>query len=137
MSSRSLTKNYCSVGLRETQAYLRGVAQKYNLYKYIRFNTAVEAATWDDATAKWKVDVKVTGGKDAEFGSDYTIETDFLISAVGQLNQPSYPNIEGLDSFKGKIMHSARWDWSYDLEGKKVGIIGNGERDIALCAYIC
>ena len=42
------------------------------------------------------------------------------------LNYPKYPDIEGLDEFKGKMMHSARWDWSYDLKGKKVGIIGNG-----------
>ncbi|KAF2751300.1 flavin-binding monooxygenase-like protein [Sporormia fimetaria CBS 119925] len=113
-------------GQEEILAYLRGVAQKYNLYKYIRFNTAVEGATWDDEAAKWRVDVKVTGGKDAEFGSDYTIETDFLVSAVGQLNQPHYPEIEGLDTFKGKIMHSARWDWSYSLKDKKIGVIGNG-----------
>ena len=87
----------------------------------------MEAATWDDDAKRWKVDVKVTGGKDAEFHPDYTIESDFLISAVGQLNQPRYPDIEGIDTFKGKKMHSARWDWSYNLKGKKIGIIGNGE----------
>lgn len=113
-------------GQEEILDYLRNVAQKYQLYKYIRFNTSVEAATWDDQKNRWKVDVKVTGGKDAEFNPEYTIETDFLVSAVGQLNQPRYPDIEGLENFKGKIMHSARWDWSYSLEGKKVGIIGNG-----------
>lgn len=68
----------------------------------------------------------MTGGKDAEFSSGYSIESDFLISAVGQLNQPRYPDIEGLDDFKGKIIHSARWDWSYDMTDKKIGIIGNG-----------
>ena len=72
------------------------------------------------------MDVKVTGGKDAEFSPSYSIESDFLISAVGQLNQPRYPDIEGLEDFKGKIIHSARWDWSYNMEGKKIGIIGNG-----------
>jgi cation diffusion facilitator CzcD-associated flavoprotein CzcO len=72
------------------------------------------------------VDVKVTGGKDAEFSPNYTIESDFLISAVGQLNQPRYPDIEGLNDFKGKIMHSARWDWSYDMQNKKIGVVGNG-----------
>jgi cation diffusion facilitator CzcD-associated flavoprotein CzcO len=108
------------------QDYLRGVAQKYNLYRYIRFNSSVEAATWDDATNRWKVDVKVTGGKDAEFNPAYSINCDFLVSAVGQLNQPQYPNIEGLQDFKGKVMHSARWDWSYSLDGKNVGVIGNG-----------
>ena len=70
--------------------------------------------------------MKVEGSKDSEFGSEYTIKSDFLVSAVGQLNQPKLPAIDGLESFKGKIMHSARWDWSYDLRGKKVAIIGNG-----------
>lgn len=68
----------------------------------------------------------MTGEKDSEFSPAYTISSDFLISAVGQLNQPRYPDIEGLESFKGKVMHSARWDWSYNLEGKRIGIIGNG-----------
>ncbi|KAF1925717.1 cyclohexanone 1,2-monooxygenase [Didymella exigua CBS 183.55] len=113
-------------GQEEILDYLRAVANKYQLYKYIRFNTSVEAATWDDSKSRWKVDVKVTGGKDAEFSSGYSIESDFLISAVGQLNQPRYPDIEGLQDFKGKIIHSARWDWSYDMADKKIGIIGNG-----------
>ncbi|KAF9691619.1 hypothetical protein EKO04_010377 [Ascochyta lentis] len=113
-------------GQEEILEYLRNVANKYQLYKYIRFNTSVEAATWDDSQSRWKVDVKVTGGKDAEFSPSYSIESDFLISAVGQLNQPRYPDIEGLDNFKGKIMHSARWDWSYDMQGKKIGVVGNG-----------
>lgn len=82
--------------------------------------------TWHDSTNRWTVDVKVLGGKDAEFSPAYTIECDFLVSAVGQLNQPRYPEIEGLGDFKGKIMHSARWDWSYSLQEKSVGVIGNG-----------
>lgn len=113
-------------GQEEILDYLRNVAQKYGLYKYIRFNTSVEEARWDDGKRRWKVDVKVTGGKDAEFNPEYSINCDFLVSAVGQLNQPRYPEIEGLEEFQGKIMHSARWDWSHSLEGKKVGIIGNG-----------
>jgi cation diffusion facilitator CzcD-associated flavoprotein CzcO len=113
-------------GQEEILDYLRNVAQKYQLYKYMRFNTSVEAATWDDSKNRWKVNVQVTGGKDAEYNPAYSIECDFLVSAVGQLNQPQYPDIEGLEDFKGKIMHSARWDWSYSLEGKKVGVIGNG-----------
>ena len=108
------------------QRYLVGVAQKYELYRYVRFNSAVESANWDDATKKWHIDVHIEGGKDAEFGSQYTMKSDFLISAVGQLNQPKLPSIEGVDTFKGKLMHSARWDWGFDIRGKKVAIIGNG-----------
>jgi len=49
-----------------------------------------------------------------------------LISAVGQLNVPHEPEIPGLHEFEGKMMHSARWDWSYDLKGKRIAVIGNG-----------
>merc|ERR1712093_423580 len=56
----------------------------------------------------------------------YTVTSDFLVSGVGQLNVPKYPDIQGIDSFSGKLMHSARWDWDYDLTNKKIGIIGNG-----------
>ena len=104
-----------------------GVAQKYNLYQHIRFNTTVEEARWDENERKWKTSVSVSGAKDSEFCPKYTITSDFLVSAIGQLNVPRYPNIEGLDSFAGKTMHSARWDWSYNLEGKRVAIIGSGK----------
>lgn len=52
--------------------------------------------------------------------------SDFLISAVGQLNLPKYPDIPQLDLYQGKLMHSARWDWTYDYSGKRVAIVGNG-----------
>jgi cation diffusion facilitator CzcD-associated flavoprotein CzcO len=113
-------------GQEEILQYLMGVANKYELYRYIRFNTAVDSAKWDGTAKKWKTTVSVQGAKDAEFGSTYTITSDFLVSAVGQLNVPRFPDIPGLDEFSGKLMHSARWDWSYDLRGKKVAIIGNG-----------
>lgn len=103
------------------------MAEKYDLYKYIRFNTAVEEACWDDVSKNWKMTVRVLGGKEIEFQEKYVVTSDFLVSAVGQLNQPQYPDIPGLKNFKGKLMHSSRWDWSYDLKGKRIGVIGNGK----------
>jgi cation diffusion facilitator CzcD-associated flavoprotein CzcO len=115
-------------GQEEILRYLVGVAQEYNLYQHVRFNSTVEDATWDDEEKKWKTRVTVaSGSKDAEFNPEYTIKSDFLVSAVGQLNQPRWPDIEGVDSFDGKKMHSARWDWSYDLKDKRVAMLGNGE----------
>jgi cation diffusion facilitator CzcD-associated flavoprotein CzcO len=105
---------------------LVNVAQKWGLYHYIRFNTVVDESRWDETSKTWKTSVSVTGGKDAEFSPSYTITSNILVSAVGQLNQPYYPKIDGIDSFKGKIMHSARWDKSYDFAGKKIALIGNG-----------
>ncbi|KAH8889975.1 cyclohexanone monooxygenase [Thozetella sp. PMI_491] len=113
-------------GQEEILAYLTKVAQEYKLYQYIRFNTTVESATWDDSLNNWVVDVSVAkGSKEAEIHDGYKVKCDFLVSAVGQLSQPKWPDIEGLEQFDGKVMHSARWDWSYELKGKKVALIGN------------
>lgn len=108
------------------QAYLVGVAEKYGLYKHIRFNSMVEEARWDELETKWQTSVVVSGQKDSEFSSSYILNSDFLVSAVGQLNLPRTPDIPGLGDFQGKTMHSARWDWSYDMTGKRIAIIGNG-----------
>ena len=86
----------------------------------------MQEARWDDEQLKWKVSVATSGAKDTQFHESYDITTDFLVSAVGQLNVPSWPSIPGLDDFTGKLMHSARWDWTYDFTGKRVAIIGNG-----------
>ncbi|KAK5714359.1 hypothetical protein LTR17_017215 [Elasticomyces elasticus] len=114
-------------GQEEILAYLTKVAQDYGLYSHIRFNTQVEEARWDDELKRWRTKVTTPkGSKEAEYSPEYEIKSDFLVSAVGQLNQPALPKIDGLDRFSGKTMHSARWDWSFDLEGKNIALIGNG-----------
>ena len=112
-------------GQEEIQDYLIAVAHKYQLYRHIRFNSSVTEARWDDDNDKWRTVVRCFG-QEAEFGDCYTVTSDFLVSAVGQLNVPKYPEFPGLDTFQGKIMHSARWDWDYKLQGRRVGIIGTG-----------
>jgi cation diffusion facilitator CzcD-associated flavoprotein CzcO len=87
----------------------------------------VDAATWNDKALKWETSVTVGGGKEAEFASGYKITSDFLISATGQLNKPKGIDVPGYCEFQGKIMHSARWDWSYDLKDKRIAIIGTGK----------
>ncbi|SMR50338.1 unnamed protein product [Zymoseptoria tritici ST99CH_3D1] len=114
-------------GQEEILAYLQDVAQDFKLLPHFRFNTMVKDATWDDAGKKWKVSVETSkGSKEAEYSEGYEITADFVVSAVGQLNLPQWPKIEGIDSFNGKKMHSARWDWSYDLTDKKIALVGNG-----------
>ncbi|KAL4864933.1 hypothetical protein BDV12DRAFT_175457 [Aspergillus spectabilis] len=113
-------------GQEEILTYLTGIASKYGLYPHIRFNSTVEEARWDENTREWRVQVKVSGVKDAQFQSAYELSANVLISGVGQLNMPRWPEIPGIEEFKGKSMHSARWDWTYDFKGKRVAIIGNG-----------
>ncbi|TVY34231.1 FAD-binding monooxygenase [Lachnellula subtilissima] len=114
-------------GQKEILSYLTRVAQEYGLYEHIRFCSTAESATWDDDLKKWNTRVTVAkGSKDAEATSNYTISSDFFVSAVGQLSQPRWPEIDGLDGFKGKVMHSAAWDWAYNLEDKRIAVVGSG-----------
>ncbi|KAL4768212.1 hypothetical protein BDW60DRAFT_219933 [Aspergillus nidulans var. acristatus] len=113
-------------GQEEILHYLTGIAGKYGLYPHIRFNSTVEEARWDDEARKWKIKVSVSGAKDAQFQEGYELSANVLISGVGQLNQPAWPDIEGMNEFQGKSMHSARWDWTYDFKGKRIAVIGNG-----------
>lgn len=104
------------------------VAQEYNLYQHVRFNSNVEEARWDDEAKKWRTRVtQASGSKEAGYQKEYTIASDFLVSAVGQLNVPKWPGIPGVDNFSGKTMHSARWDWTYDVTDKRVAMLGNGK----------
>lgn len=86
----------------------------------------MEEATWNESSKQWSTVVRATGEKEAEYSPSYTITSDFLVSAVGQLNVPAYPSINGLNLFQGKAMHSARWDRSFDLKDKRIAVIGNG-----------
>ncbi|OQE04960.1 hypothetical protein PENVUL_c028G04831 [Penicillium vulpinum] len=124
-------------GQPEILNYLRSVAAKWNLYRYARFNTTLESAAWDEASKKWQLDLKTLDNRDGGVSPTHsTISADFFVSGVGQLNQPNIPQIPGLDSFSGKVMHSARWDWGYSLEGKRIAVIGNGATAIQIIPEI-
>ncbi len=87
----------------------------------------MDEAHWNDKTLKWETTVTVGAGKESEFTSSYKITSDFLVAATGQLNKPKVIDVPGYHDFQGKIMHSARWDWSYDMRGKRIAVIGTGE----------
>jgi 4-hydroxyacetophenone monooxygenase len=101
-------------------AYFQRVADKHGLRPHIRFETEVQEAAFDEARALWRVRVQDKAGK-AE-----TLEARAVISAVGQLNQPRYPDIPGVGDFAGPAFHSARWRHDVDLKGKRVAVIGTG-----------
>lgn len=100
----------------EIHAYLQHCAQKYALAPHIRFGAEVTNARYDENRAQWHV--TLTDGS--------TLRAALLISGTGQLSKPAMPRIPGLDSFKGHAFHSARWDHSYPLAGKRVAVIGTG-----------
>ena len=101
-------------GQKEILAYLNHCADKHGLRPHIQPNTAVAAVHWQAASAEWKV---VTASGDE-------LEAQFVVSALGMFNNLVWPNIPGIDDFRGTSFHSARWDHSHDLYGKRVGVIG-------------
>ena len=122
--------------------YLRALAVKYRLLPHIVFNTLVTSATWDPAENKYHITTKpVAPGEDRpwwrkedltgvkEVSSDENggrDEAHIFISAIGFLELIRYPDITGLNSFKGHMFHSGSWNHNVDLQGKRVAVIGNG-----------
>jgi cation diffusion facilitator CzcD-associated flavoprotein CzcO len=100
----------------EIYAYLNSLVEKYKLRSKTRFNTEIETAEFDETSQKWKLHTK----------SGETLETDVVVTALGQLNRPKVPEIKGQTDFKGPIFHSAEWQHDVSLEGKRVAVIGNG-----------
>lgn len=105
----------------EIHDYLRATAREEGVLPHVRFGANVEKAEWDDALGMWTVET--TNG---------CYRAPVLISAGGHLSDPSYPDIDGLKSFKGRIFHSARWDHGYDTAGKRIGVIGTGASAIQI-----
>ncbi|MEO9524601.1 flavin-containing monooxygenase [Marinobacter alexandrii] len=128
----------------EIKAYLRHCAEKYGLTKHIRLNTHVAGARYDEARASWTVEtcdspqlwaymqdrgLKPGDGlnrSDKALPALQSFRADIVVSGMGGLSTPAYPDIKGLASFTGKSFHSQDWDHSYDLRGKRVAVIGTG-----------
>lgn len=95
----------------EILEYIQSVGAKYGVADKIKYNTRVTAASWDDQTGTWAVKTEHT----EDSGKVQAIETtaEIVISAVGILNNWKWPDIDGLHSFKGALLHSANWDTSW------------------------
>ena len=100
--------------------YFRSFADQAGLRPHICFGTEVLAAAYDDERCRWTVRVRRPDG------TEESMEAEAVVTAVGQLNRPSLPDIDGVGSFAGPTFHSARWDHSVDLAGKRVAVIGTG-----------
>ena len=104
----------------EIRAYLESCVDRNGLRPALRLNRSVAHARYDEATATW--DIATQTGE--------TFTADVLISAIGALRDPEYPDIPGRESFEGAQMHTARWDHSVDFTGKRVAVIGTGASSI-------
>lgn len=104
----------------ELKRYAEYVADKYDVRRHMRFNTVVDGTRWDDEAKAWKI--ALAGGE--------TLTTQFLVAATGFLSQPRFPDIPGIDTFAGRIIHTAAWDDDYPLAGRRAAVIGTGSTGI-------
>jgi cation diffusion facilitator CzcD-associated flavoprotein CzcO len=103
--------------------YLRRIVRNYHLASYLRFGHEVTSARWD-------------GGRWLVTTSQATFAARYLIAAVGALAEPSLPDIPGIGTFEGTIMHSARWDQSWQAAGRRVAVVGTGASAIQIVPSI-
>jgi cation diffusion facilitator CzcD-associated flavoprotein CzcO len=110
----------------ELRDYAEHCARRFGLYERVRFKTKVTSARFDEDRHRWLVDT--------DRGT--TIAPRHLIDATGVLTQPKLPDIEGVETFAGITMHTARWDHTQDLSGKRVAVIGTGASAVQLIPVI-
>jgi cation diffusion facilitator CzcD-associated flavoprotein CzcO len=96
--------------------YLRDCVERFDLAPHIRTGYDLTSARWDDDARRWEL----------EAANGERLSAEVLIPGIGPLSEPSTPDIRGLESFEGKVFHSARWDHDHDLAGERVAAIGTG-----------
>ena len=106
----------------EIKQYADDVADKYDIRRHIRFNTTVEGARWDGEAQLWRV----------ALADGQTLSARYLITATGFLSQPHTPEIPGIHSFEGTVIHTTAWDDGFDPAGKRIGVIGTGATAVQL-----
>lgn len=121
---------------KDVLAYLDKVTTRLDLNKYIKLNHQVASCVWDDEKGKWRVKVQLVEPK-SDWSSqeplrvlaEFEDEADVLLCATGPLNRWDLPNLEGLEGFKGRVVHTAGWPDDYREEqwkGESVVVLGSG-----------
>lgn len=100
----------------EIQQYLEDVVDGEGIRRHIRFGTAIADATWIEDERRYRL--CTTDGEECR--------ADVVISALGMLNVPQYPDWPGMDRFRGVMFHTARWEPEHDLSGKTIAVVGAG-----------
>jgi cation diffusion facilitator CzcD-associated flavoprotein CzcO len=110
----------------EIRDYLERCATDFGVRPHLRFGATATGASYDEQAGLWEVEVN---------GSE-TITARIVVSGMGGLSNPSIPELEGLETFRGPSFHSAEWDHSQDLRGKRVAVVGTGASAIQFVPQI-
>jgi 4-hydroxyacetophenone monooxygenase len=121
------TRYFCQ--REELLDYLKKVADEYGIRQHLRLNTRLTSSRWDESKRRWISTLETRDG-------EQRFESTVLVSAIGQLNDPSRAHFAGEDAFRGLILHSARWSDEIKLDGKRVAVIGTGATSMQLVPSI-
>ena len=114
---------------KELLDYLKKVALEHDVRSHIRFNTKLASSQWDESRRRWVSTLETGNGAE-------TFESAVLVSAIGQLNDPSRARFRGEEDFAGTIFHSAMWSDDIKVDGKHVAVIGTGATAMQLVPSI-
>jgi cation diffusion facilitator CzcD-associated flavoprotein CzcO len=108
-------------GQPELLRYAQHVAERFNLRDAITFNTRVVSTTYDDHAKRWQICLS----------SGEAVSARYFVLATGCLSAANVPDIPGLETFGGRVLHTGRWPREeVDLAGRRVGVIGTGSSGI-------
>ena len=128
----SMTSSRYYIGSVEIHNYLKAVAKKHALERYINYHHKLTSAVWNEYRGVWELEFEISKPGDSQQAKVFRRECAVLINACGILNNWKWPSIPGLNDFKGHLCHSASWDRDYDFHGKRVAVIGSGSSAIQI-----
>jgi 4-hydroxyacetophenone monooxygenase len=126
-SRNAWTRYFCQ--REELLDYLKKVAAEHGIREHLRLNTQLTSSRWDEGKRRWISTLKTSDGEE-------TFESTALVSAIGQLNDPSRAHFKGEEDFQGVILHSTLWSDDVELDGKRVAVIGTGATSMQLVPSI-
>jgi 4-hydroxyacetophenone monooxygenase len=110
----------------EVRAYLEHVARKFQVYEHIRFHHEVKGGAYEESSSTWSLDVVDQTGRHKK------VRANFVINATGLFASPKELDVDGVQAFKGELVHSTEWSKHHTAVGKSVAIIGNGSTGVQL-----
>lgn len=110
----------------EIQSYLKRVCKFFNLERYISLESKVQKSVWDESRGVWVVSVE----------GQANFEAEILFNASGILNNIKYPHLSDLENFSGELLHTADWDPTISLKGKRIAVVGAGASAIQLLPVV-
>ncbi|HXP54007.1 MAG TPA: NAD(P)/FAD-dependent oxidoreductase [Streptosporangiaceae bacterium] len=114
----------------EVRGYLENVAKKYGVYDNICFDSDVSDAEFDESRSRWHLTITHSDGEQE------TADPNAVVSGAGLFSTPRPLDVEGVEQFTGRIVHTTGWAPEDDVRGKRVAVVGNGSTGVQVLARV-